>query len=258
MTRHTHHLLLPFFLFLYAVRAHEHEGELSEEAATTAIDSILWLHIFIQVGVWGVLFPIGMVFGISRSRWHAPLQVSPTPFSSPFPSRPTRFYHDGPSSGPNRSHSPIGCRHRAHARWFHTRARAWGSGISPERAQCLCERPPRANFRSARAGCVSQAAHPRADTAALGRARARGRRKVIPGAWMDPDAIWRDRVPRVLSRRRARAVSCALYHGASVSPYSSLPRERGIEWKIAPYVFHFFYGFGRIFRVAALSRMVSS
>ncbi|KAH9958845.1 hypothetical protein BC827DRAFT_1217377 [Russula dissimulans] len=76
MGRHTHRLLLPFFLSLYTVRAHEHQDELSEDVATAAIDSILWLHIFIQAGVWGVLFPIGMVFGISRSRWHVPLQAA--------------------------------------------------------------------------------------------------------------------------------------------------------------------------------------
>jgi len=29
---------------------------------------------FLQAAVWGILFPIGMVLGISRSRWHVPLQ----------------------------------------------------------------------------------------------------------------------------------------------------------------------------------------
>ena len=63
--------------FALAVAAHEHHDELSEEAANAPVDTILWIHIFLQAAVWGVLFPIGMVFGITRSRWHVPLQVRP-------------------------------------------------------------------------------------------------------------------------------------------------------------------------------------
>jgi hypothetical protein len=86
MSRHTHRLLFSFLLTLYTVRAHEHDDELSEEATTAAVDSILWIHIFLQAAVWGILFPIGMVFGLSRSRWHVPLQVRPrTPFLFPLP-----------------------------------------------------------------------------------------------------------------------------------------------------------------------------
>ncbi|KAJ6605844.1 hypothetical protein B0H10DRAFT_2076115 [Mycena sp. CBHHK59/15] len=54
--------------------AHEHHDELSEAEVNTPVDSILWIHIFLQAAVWGVLFPIGMVLGITRSRWHVPLQ----------------------------------------------------------------------------------------------------------------------------------------------------------------------------------------
>jgi hypothetical protein len=63
-------------LALNAARAHEHDEVLSEEAASAPIDSILWIHIFLQAAVWGVLFPTGMVLGLSRSRWHVPLQVT--------------------------------------------------------------------------------------------------------------------------------------------------------------------------------------
>jgi hypothetical protein len=79
MSRHIHRLFLPFLLALSTVRAHEHNDELSEEEATAAIDTILWIHIFLQAAVWGILFPIGMVFGLTRSRWHVPLQVRPSP-----------------------------------------------------------------------------------------------------------------------------------------------------------------------------------
>ena len=48
----------------------------SEEASDAPVDAVLWIHIFIQASVWGVLFPTGMVLGITRSRWHVPLQVS--------------------------------------------------------------------------------------------------------------------------------------------------------------------------------------
>ncbi|KAJ7173687.1 hypothetical protein C8R46DRAFT_1083673 [Mycena filopes] len=54
--------------------AHEHSDELSEEEMEKPTDAILWIHIFLQAAVWGVLFPVGMVLGITRSRWHVPLQ----------------------------------------------------------------------------------------------------------------------------------------------------------------------------------------
>ncbi|KAG6872908.1 hypothetical protein C0995_005314 [Termitomyces sp. Mi166 len=56
------------------VFAHEHHDELTEEEANAPTDAILWIHIFLQTVVWGILFPIGMVLGITRSRWHVPLQ----------------------------------------------------------------------------------------------------------------------------------------------------------------------------------------
>lgn len=55
--------------------AHEHHEDLSEEELNAPVDAILWIHMFLQAAVWGLLFPIGMVLGMSRSRWHVPLQV---------------------------------------------------------------------------------------------------------------------------------------------------------------------------------------
>lgn len=71
--------ILPAFLLalVFPVLAHEHHDQITEEQATAPVDSILWIHIFLQAAVWGVLFPIGMVLGMSRSRWHVPLQVRP-------------------------------------------------------------------------------------------------------------------------------------------------------------------------------------
>jgi len=68
-------LLLPFLLVLPVVHAHEHPDEITEEMANAPVDAILWIHIFLQASVWGILFPVGMVLGLSRSRWHVPLQV---------------------------------------------------------------------------------------------------------------------------------------------------------------------------------------
>ncbi|EDR13954.1 uncharacterized protein LACBIDRAFT_152078, partial [Laccaria bicolor S238N-H82] len=63
-------------LLTKVVIAHSHHDEISEEQAQAPIDAILWIHIALQAIVWGVLFPIGMVLGITRSRWHVPLQAT--------------------------------------------------------------------------------------------------------------------------------------------------------------------------------------
>ncbi|EPT01106.1 hypothetical protein FOMPIDRAFT_1121044 [Fomitopsis schrenkii] len=62
------------FTLVLSASAHEHHDELTEEQEHAPIDAILWLHICVQALVWGVLFPTGMVLGLSRSRWHVPLQ----------------------------------------------------------------------------------------------------------------------------------------------------------------------------------------
>lgn len=69
-------LTLPFLLALISSAvAHEHGHEISEEEIQKPIDAILWIHIFLQMFVWAFIFPIGMVLGITRSRWHVPLQA---------------------------------------------------------------------------------------------------------------------------------------------------------------------------------------
>lgn len=42
---------------------------------TPSQDTILWIHILVQITAWGILFPTGMVLGIVRSRWHVPVQT---------------------------------------------------------------------------------------------------------------------------------------------------------------------------------------
>ncbi|KAG6818816.1 hypothetical protein H0H93_001377 [Arthromyces matolae] len=63
-----------FFAVCLPAVAHPHHDELSEEQANAPVDAILWIHMALQAFVWGILFPIGMVLGITRSRWHVPLQ----------------------------------------------------------------------------------------------------------------------------------------------------------------------------------------
>lgn len=71
------HLPLSILLIVQSIpaHAHEHHDDVSEEQLHAPLDAILFLHMGLQALVWGVLFPIGMVLGLSRSRWHVPLQV---------------------------------------------------------------------------------------------------------------------------------------------------------------------------------------
>ena len=72
---------LSAYLFALAISAvpvayaHGHHAELTDEERNAPIDAILWIHMLLQCAVWGILFPLGMVLGMSRSRWHVPLQV---------------------------------------------------------------------------------------------------------------------------------------------------------------------------------------
>ena len=181
---HGRRLVLPLFLLsIPAVRAHDHQV-ITEEMANAPVDAMLWIHIFLQASVWGILFPIGMVLGLSRSRWHVPLQVrrSPAPFCSS-----------------SLSKCVIGHGYRAHSCWLHPGARTRRQAVPCERTWRARKSPPRCACYAVHTWRVPQTAHTRTNTAALGRARAWRRRKVIPRVWVDADAVWRDRVSRVLS-----------------------------------------------------------
>lgn len=75
-------LLLPAILLSLSssvlVAAHEHEEEGIPEGkfiSSDPLDNILWIHIFAMILSFGIIFPLGMVLGIARSRWHVPVQV---------------------------------------------------------------------------------------------------------------------------------------------------------------------------------------
>lgn len=60
------------------VMGHEHHGEEIPEGqgvSAEPLDSILWIHILIQILAFGIIFPIGMVLGMVRNRFHVPVQV---------------------------------------------------------------------------------------------------------------------------------------------------------------------------------------
>ncbi|TWU78317.1 hypothetical protein ED733_008467 [Metarhizium rileyi] len=58
---------------------HDHHGDSNIPEGQTVslepLDTTLWIHIFINMFAYGVIFPIGMVLGITKSRWHVPTQV---------------------------------------------------------------------------------------------------------------------------------------------------------------------------------------
>jgi hypothetical protein len=68
-------LIHSLLIFVGPILAHGHHENPTKETAGAPIDRILWIHMFLQAAVWGVLLPVGMVLGMSRSRWHVPLQV---------------------------------------------------------------------------------------------------------------------------------------------------------------------------------------
>ncbi|KAI0867616.1 hypothetical protein GGS24DRAFT_271256 [Hypoxylon argillaceum] len=60
---------------------HDHDSSQIEDGKAISgdpIDITLWIHIFLQMAAWGVIFPLGMVLGMVKSRWHVPVQVAGT------------------------------------------------------------------------------------------------------------------------------------------------------------------------------------
>ena len=67
--------IIPSLSLIQLTLAHSRSDVSTEEEINSPVDAILWIHIVLQVAVWGVIFPTGMVLGLTRSRWHVPLQV---------------------------------------------------------------------------------------------------------------------------------------------------------------------------------------
>ncbi|KAL2814643.1 hypothetical protein BJX63DRAFT_196383 [Aspergillus granulosus] len=64
-------------LLITPVLAHGDHSHVPEGSATSEdpIDSTLWIHMILMGFAFGIIFPLGMVLGIVRSRWHVPVQT---------------------------------------------------------------------------------------------------------------------------------------------------------------------------------------
>ncbi|WVR05371.1 hypothetical protein IAU60_002385 [Kwoniella sp. DSM 27419] len=66
-------LALALVLHARSTLAHEHHN-VTEIDAGEPIDGRIYFHAALQTFVWGISFPIGMVLGMSKSKYHVPLQ----------------------------------------------------------------------------------------------------------------------------------------------------------------------------------------
>ena len=208
------HTLLVLLLFLAATPAlaHEHEDEISEEEANAPVDAILWIHMFLQVAVWGFLFPIGMVLGLSRSRWHVPLQVR-TEILTPIHARSYQHTH--------RAFTEHGF--RVNDRGILPRTHARRSEIPQVCPWNVREHRHDIRRRTAHARHLPQASHSRKVNTALCCGAAWDRWKGIPDYWLDSNVIWGDRVYGILQRGTFGTMFGTLHHGTDLnSPGSPL------------------------------------
>ncbi|GES66937.1 integral membrane protein [Aspergillus terreus] len=69
--------VLAALLLVSPALAHGGHENVPEGAAISEdpIDSTLWVHMILMGLSFGIIFPLGMVLGIVRSRWHVPLQI---------------------------------------------------------------------------------------------------------------------------------------------------------------------------------------
>jgi hypothetical protein len=98
---------------IFATTTYAHGGgheELPDGELITLepMGTIMWLHIWIQGFAWGIIFPVGMVLGLVKSRWHVPTQILGSALA-------TAGYflghaHGGRKFGPNA--------HRSFANWL--------------------------------------------------------------------------------------------------------------------------------------------
>lgn len=55
---------------------HEHHHTASEIDPSLPRGSLIFVHAGLQALAWGLVFPLGMVLGLKKSRWHIPVQVA--------------------------------------------------------------------------------------------------------------------------------------------------------------------------------------
>ncbi|KAF7596286.1 hypothetical protein BBP40_002430 [Aspergillus hancockii] len=69
--------VLAALLLVSPALAHGGHESVPEGSAISGdpVDSKLWVHMILMGFAFGIIFPLGMVLGIIRSRWHVPLQI---------------------------------------------------------------------------------------------------------------------------------------------------------------------------------------
>ena len=164
-------LVLLATLVLTAV-AHPHHDKVSDEDAQAPIDSILWIHVALQALVWGIIFPIGMVLGLTRSRWHVPLQVR---YSGIFLS----FIH-----------FLTVCWFPPHIWRLHPRSLASRPRFSPDSTRKICFYHGHSDYCPTLRRYLPQTTHSRTNNTALLRYRSWNHREDVSCHRMGADAFW--------------------------------------------------------------------
>jgi hypothetical protein len=181
--------------------AHDHNDHVDVEAALAPVDRLLWIHMALQVAVWGVLFPVGMVLGITRSRWHVPLQVR-------------AIYIDLDAT--SLLSTSAECRHPAYI-WRHrSGTHSWRTRVSalcPREAWEYHRHPP---THSIGAWDIPQASHTRAQHSTVRSSPARHCRQVVSDLGVGTNAVrWLLAGGRLLPGRSPWSMPGTLHHGAS-------------------------------------------
>lgn len=174
------------------VLAHSHNDTLTEEEATAPVDNILWIHILLQSLVWGVIFPIGMVLGLSRSRWHVPLQVI---FHFALTHLPGRHY-----MLTKRNSVPLLGYWLCSNGWrLYPGALAQRTLVSLRNSWQICEYTHHSYPWPTSHWHLPETSYQREIVAAICRHTARNYWEGLPYIWMGSDVVWNHLVSRILS-----------------------------------------------------------
>lgn len=152
--------LISLLVSIDFVRGHEHHDELTEAEANLPTDTILWIHIFLQAAVWGVLFPIGMVLGISYVQLRHYLAFPQRNLQSEPMARPAAGALEFRSNLARKSTSNPECWVLINCRRVHPRPLPWRTpvpAVCPRNIRVAALHPDR---RPTGARHIPQAAHP--------------------------------------------------------------------------------------------------
>ncbi|KAL5606857.1 uncharacterized protein BROUX77_004050 [Berkeleyomyces rouxiae] len=97
--------LAVFALLAGRASAFHDDSRIDQDATVSSdpLDAALWLHIFVMMLSVGILYPIGMVLGMTKSRWHIPVQILATALAA-F-GYVLGYFHKGRMFRPNNAHA---------------------------------------------------------------------------------------------------------------------------------------------------------